>query len=131
MHESESERAWRRLARRRKDTRWLLPSREQRGTFPCPCTKEERRGKETRARARGKMGSLWKFLLSSKTVMHVSPISVTERLLAAFCPRDNSLPFFIAALISQLKNYSRKVGTLRQAWRTACSGYWSENKIQI
>lgn len=44
--------------------------------------------------------------------MHVSPISVTKRLLATFCPRDNSLSFFMAAPISQLKNYSREVGTL-------------------
>jgi len=49
---------------------------------------------------------------ASETVMHVSSISVTKRLLAAFCSRDNSLSFFIAAPISQLKNYSRKVGTL-------------------
>lgn len=46
----------------------------------------------------------------SKTVMHVSPISVTERLLATFCPRDNSFSFFTSAPISQLKNYSREVG---------------------
>lgn len=39
--------------------------------------------------------------------MHVSPISVTKRLLATFCPRDNSLSFFMTAPISQLKNYSR------------------------
>lgn len=31
----------------------------------------------------------------SETVMHVSPISVTKRLLATFCPRDNSPLFFM------------------------------------
>lgn len=58
--------------------------------------------------------------------MHVSPISVTKRLLAAFCPRDNSLPFFMVAPISQSKNYSRKVGT-RRNMENACSRYSSLN----
>lgn len=39
----------------------------------------------------------------------LSPIFVTERLLATFCPRDNSLLFFMAAPISQLENYSQEV----------------------
>lgn len=43
----------------------------------------------------------------SETVMHVSLISVAERLLATFCPRDNSPSFFMACPISQLKNYGR------------------------
>jgi len=61
----------------------------------------------------------------SKIVMHVSPISVTKRLLAAFCPRDNSLQFFIVAPISHLKNYNRKVDTLWNYRECVRSGYSS------
>lgn len=45
--------------------------------------------------------------------MRVSPISVTERLLATFSPRDNSPLFFTAAPISSLKNYSQEVRVFR------------------
>lgn len=56
-------------------------------------------------------GRYGNFLLLRETVMHVSPISLTKRLLATFCPRDNSLSSFMAAPISQLKNYSQEVAT--------------------
>ena len=130
MRESESERAWRRLARRRKDG-GSFP-REDGDSSPCPSAKEERRGRRDTSPEHGKMGSLWKFLLRRETVMHVSPISVTKRLLAAFCPRDNSLPFFMAAPISQLRNYSRKVAdTLRNVENAKQDGYSSLSQTLV
>lgn len=51
---------WRRLARRRKDGGSF--AREEGERSPCPRTKEERGGRRHEP-GRGKMGSLWKFLL--------------------------------------------------------------------
>lgn len=97
----------------REEERTVAASPARRESFPWPSAKEERRGQagDTSPSA-GRWGVYGNFFFG-ETVMHVSPISVTKRLLAAFCPRDNSPPFFMAAPISRLKNYSRKVGTLR------------------
>lgn len=85
--------------------------------------KEERGGKRRHEPGAREDGEFMEISPSQReTVMHVSPISVTKRLLATFCPRDNSLSFFIAAPISQLKNYNREVGTL---WNV--NRYWSLN----
>lgn len=93
------------LARGREDSGSLLPSQEE--TDSCSSKRKTKRQKKTRADER-EDGEFME-ISPSETFMHVSPISVTKRLLATFCPRDNSLSFFIALPISQLKNCSRKV----------------------
>lgn len=108
----------------REEERTVAPSLARRETFPCPNAKEERR--DRRRHEPGEDGEFME-ISSSTTVMHVSPISVTERLLAAFCPRDNSPQFFMAGPISQLKNYSRKVGILRNV-ENMCDGHSSLSK---
>lgn len=89
-------------ARAKKKGRWLLPSRGGRRSR----ARARKKNEESRRRhepGRGEDGEFME-ISSSETVMHVSPISVTKRLLAAFCPRDNSLTFFMVAPISQMKN---------------------------
>lgn len=97
------------MARARKKGRWLLPSRgRSRSRIRA---KVERRG-GTRHEPAREDGEFMEISLS-ETVMHVSPISVTKRLLATFCPRDNSPLFFMATPISSLKNYSQEVHVFR------------------
>lgn len=97
------------MARAKKKGRWLLSSRRERRPHARARKKnEEVKGDTSRAQEDEEFMEI----SPSETVMHVSPISVTKRLLAAFCSRDNSLLFFIDTPISQLKNYNRKVGTL-------------------
>lgn len=112
MYEKKRARRW--LARERQDAG--SPSFVRRKTTTFSCERRTKRWKKTRAGVREDGGPYGNFLLLRETVMHVSPISLTKRLLATFCPRDNSLSSFMAAPISQLKNYSQEVATHFGTW---------------
>lgn len=104
----------------REEERTVAPSLARRETVLR--AREQKKNEEvgeTRAPNTGRWGVYGNFSFG-ETVMHVSPISVTKRLLAAFCPRDNSLSFFMTAPISQLRNYSRKVADTLRNVENAC-----------
>lgn len=114
----------------REEERTVAASLARRESFPWPSAKEERRGQagDTSPSA-GRWGVYGNFFFG-ETVMHVSPISVTKRLLAAFCPRDNSPPFFMAAPILGWRIIAGK-SVHFGAWGNMCDGYSSLSKTQM
>lgn len=95
MHRSKSERMQRWLVRVGKESVFFFSAKET-----CAAERGRDEGGGRRHEPAREDGEFMEISLSRKTVMHVSPISMTECLLTTFCSRDNSPAFFMIAYMN-------------------------------